>query len=75
MQQGLDTNSGFDKANFDIFDNKEFVKSLYNKAQTFIGMTTENVDFDSLGEYVAYRYDMEIPKVEKEKTDFCDIED
>jgi len=51
MQQGLDTNIGFDKANFDIFDNKEFVKSLYNKAQTFIDKleTTKFNNFTILG--------------------------
>lgn len=57
------------------FEFKTYLEWSMDRAQTFIGMTTENVDFDSLGEYVAYRYDMEIPKVEKEKTDFCDIED
>ena len=45
-----------------------------DKAQTFVGITTENVNFNSLGEYVAYRYDMEIPEVERENSDFCNIE-
>jgi hypothetical protein len=38
-------------------------------------MTTESVDFKTLGEYIAYRYNMEIIEEKKEKTDFCDIED
>ena len=46
-----------------------------DKSQTFVGMTTENVEFNSLGEYVAYRYDMEIVKEEVQNSDFCDIED
>lgn len=46
-----------------------------DKAQTYVGMTTEQVEFKSLGEYVAYRYDMEIVKEEKEIHDFCDIEE
>lgn len=57
------------------FEFKTYLEWSADRAQTFVGITTENVDFDSLGEYVAYRYDMEIPKVEKEKSDFCDIEE
>ena len=57
------------------FEFKTYLEYPADRAQTFVGITTENVDFDSLGEYVAYRYDMEIPKVAKEKSDFCDIED
>lgn len=57
------------------FEFKTYLKWEADRAQTFVGITTENVDFDSLGEYVAYRYDMEIPKVVKENSDFCDIEE
>lgn len=57
------------------FEFKTYLKWESDKAQTFVGITTENVDFNSLGEYVAYRYDMEIPKVVKENSDFCDIEE
>ncbi len=46
-----------------------------DKAQGFVKMTTESVDFKTLGEYIAYRYNMEIIEEKKEKTDFCDIED
>lgn len=46
-----------------------------DKAQRFVGMTTEKVEFKTLGEYIAYRYDMEIVKEEEpEKHDFCEIE-
>ena len=46
-----------------------------DKAQTFVGMNTERVEFKTLGEYIAYRYDMEIVKEEVQNSDFCDIED
>ena len=44
-----------------------------DKAQAYVGMTTEHVDFKSLGEYVAYRYDVEIEPKVVENSDFCDI--
>ena len=46
-----------------------------DKAQMFVKMTTENVPFQTLGEYIAYRYDVEIVKEEEEKTDFFELED
>ena len=52
-----------------------YVEYPDDKSQTFVGMTTDNVDFKTLGEYVAYRYDMEIVKEEIQNSDFCDIED
>ena len=44
-----------------------------DKSQSFVKITTENVQFNSLGEYVAYRYNMEIVEEEKLKEDFCDL--
>lgn len=46
-----------------------------DKAQMFVKMISENVEFKNLGEYIAYRYDMEIVKEEKERHDFCNIEE
>lgn len=48
-----------------------------DKAQMFKGMTTENVDFRTLGEYIAYRYDLELAEnvAREDKHDFCNIEE
>lgn len=52
-----------------------YVEQPADKAQTYVGMTTERVKFKTLGEYVAYRYDMEIEPEEVQNSDFCDIEE
>lgn len=46
-----------------------------DKAQMFVKMTTENVSFKTLGEYIAYRYDVEIVKEENENTDFFKLDE
>ncbi len=57
------------------FEFKTYLEWPTDKAQTFVGMTTENVSFNSIGGYVAYRYNLEVPKEGIEKPNFCDLED
>lgn len=47
-----------------------------DKAQMFKGITTEQVEFKNLGEYIAYRYNLDIVEDSEkiEKHDFCDLE-
>ena len=54
---------------------KDGIMTTFEFITYLVGMTTEQVEFKSLGEYVAYRYDMEIVKEEKERHDFCNIEE
>lgn len=52
-----------------------YVEWEADKAQIFVKMTTENVSFKTLGEYIAYRYDVEIVKEENENTDFFKLDE
>ena len=51
MLSEIDDNASFETANFDIFENKDFVKSLYKKAKLYIDKmdTTKFNNFTILG--------------------------